>query len=211
MTKKFISFVTITVFIMGLGITPAWSGEDETVANELTILLKASRAVLVQNKPLIKNPQKAGINADKFLSITYNNYEKATGKKFKKGSGNVGKAQDQLIQAIEQVVGDVVSGKDTALDPKGRFLPAIFARIAALSIASANLSLSTVLAVSRRCFAITWAGISRQYTVVSLAIFPFSMLSGRFPAGTFPNYELREYNDALPSNPASNYSIACNQ
>ncbi len=131
MTNKFVSFVIITVFVMGLGITPAWSGEDESVANELTILLKASRAVLVQNKPLIKNPQKAGIGVDKFLSITYSNYEKATGKKFKKASGNVGKAQDQLIQAIKQVVGDVVSGKDKALDPKGRFLPAIFARKAA--------------------------------------------------------------------------------
>ena len=131
MANKFASFVILMGFVMSLGVTPAWSGEDETVANELTILLKSSRAVLVQNKPLIKNPQKAGINVDKFLSITYSNYEKATGKKFKKGSGNVGKAQDQLIKAIEQVVGDVVSGKDTALDPQGRFLPAIFARKAA--------------------------------------------------------------------------------
>ena len=131
MTNKFASFLILTGFILSLGITPAWSSEDETVANELTALLKASRAVLVQNKPLIKNPQKAGINVDKFLAITYKNYEKATGKKFKKGGGNVGKAQDQLITAIEQVVGDVVSGKDTALDPQGRFLPAIFARKAA--------------------------------------------------------------------------------
>ena len=131
MTNKFVSFVILLGFVMGLGVTPAWSGEDEAVANELTTLLKSSRAVLVQNKPLIKNPQKAGISVDKFLAITYSNYEKATGKKFKKGSGNIGKAQDQLIKAIEQVVGDVVSGKDTALDPKGRFLPAIFARKAA--------------------------------------------------------------------------------
>jgi hypothetical protein len=116
---------------MGLGVTPAWSSDDETVANELTTLLKASRAVLVQNKPLIKNPKKASIDVNKFLAITYKNYEKATGKKFKKGSGNVGEAQDKLIQAIEQVVDDVVSGKDTALDPQGRFLPAIFARKAA--------------------------------------------------------------------------------
>lgn len=128
MTNKFISFVILTGFIMGLGVTPAWSGEDEAVANELTTLLKASRAVLVQNKPLIKNPQKAGIDVDKFLSITYSNYAKATGKKFKKGNGSVGQAQDQLIKAIQQVVGDVVSGKDTDLDPQGRFLPAIFAR-----------------------------------------------------------------------------------
>jgi hypothetical protein len=131
MTNKFVSFVILLGFVMGLGVTPAWSGEDEAVANELTTLLKSSRAVLVQNKSLIKNPQKAGINVDKFLAITYSNYAKATGKKFKKGSGNIGKAQDQLIQAIKQVVGDVVSGKDTALDPKGRFLPAIFARKAA--------------------------------------------------------------------------------
>ncbi len=131
MTNKFVSFVILLGFVMGLGVTPVWSGEDEAVANELTTLLKSSRAVLVQNKPLIKNPQKAGISVDKFLAITYSNYEKATGKKFKKGSGNVGKAQDQLIQAIKQVVGDVVSGKDTALDPKGRFIPAIFARKAA--------------------------------------------------------------------------------
>jgi len=118
-------------FVLGTGITPAWSSEDEAVANELTTLLKASRAVLVQNKPLIKDPQKAGIDVDKFLAITYKNYEKATGKKFQKGSGNVGKAQDQLIEAIKQVVGDVVTGKDKALDPQGRFLPAIFARKAA--------------------------------------------------------------------------------
>ncbi len=131
MTNKFVSFVILTVFVMGLGITPAWSGEDQSVADELTILLKASRAVLVQNKPLIKNPQKAGIGVDKFMAFTLGNYEKATGKKFKTGSGNLGKAQSQLIQAIKQVVGDVVSGKDKALDPKGRFLPAIFARKAA--------------------------------------------------------------------------------
>ncbi len=131
MVNKFVSLAILMGFVLSLAVTPAWSGEDEAVANELTTLLKASRAVLVQNKPLIKNPQKAGIGVDKFLSITYNNYEKATGKKFKKGSGNIGKAQDQLIQAIQQVVGDVVSGKDTALDPKGRFLPAIFARKAA--------------------------------------------------------------------------------
>lgn len=128
MTNKFVAIVSFMVFVLGLAATPAWSGEDEAIANELTILLKASRAVLVQNKPLIVNPRKAGISVDKFLSITYSNYAKATGKKFKKGSGNVGKAQDQLLQAIKQVVGDVVSGKDKALDPKGRFLPAIFAR-----------------------------------------------------------------------------------
>lgn len=131
MVNKFVSFIILLGFVLGLAVTPAWSGEDEAVANELTTLLKASRAVLVQNKPLIKNPQKAGIGVDKFLSITYNNYKKATGKKFMKGSGSIGKAQDQLIQAIQQVVGDVISGKDTALDPKGRFLPAIFARKAA--------------------------------------------------------------------------------
>ncbi|MCH8932108.1 MAG: DUF3365 domain-containing protein [Nitrospinae bacterium] len=128
MTNKFVSFVILLAFVLGLAVTPAWSSEDEAIANELTTLLKASRAVLVQNKPLIKNPQKAGIGVDKFLAITYSNYEKATGKKFKKGSGNIGKAQDQLIQAIKLVVEGVVSGKDTALDPQGRFLPAIFAR-----------------------------------------------------------------------------------
>jgi len=131
MINKFVSLAILMGFVLSLAVTPAWSGEDEAVANELTILLKASRAVLVQNKPLIKNPQKAGIGVDKFISITFKNYEKATGKKFKKGSGNIGKAQDQLIQAIKQVVDGVVSGKDTALDPKGRFLPAIFARKAA--------------------------------------------------------------------------------
>ena len=121
MTNKFVSFFILTIFILGLGVTPAWSSDDETVANELTTLLKASRAVLVQNKPLIKNPKKAGIDANKFLAITYKNYEKATGKKFKKDSGNVGEAQDKLIQAIEQVVDDVVSGKDTALDRRDVF------------------------------------------------------------------------------------------
>ncbi len=74
MTNKFVSFAILLAFVLGLAVTPAWSGEDEAVANELTTLLKASRAVLVQNKPLIKNPQKAGIGVDKFLSITYSNY-----------------------------------------------------------------------------------------------------------------------------------------
>ncbi|MFQ5451839.1 MAG: DUF3365 domain-containing protein [Nitrospinaceae bacterium] len=131
MANKFLSFITLLVFLFSLGAVPAWSGEDESIAKELTILLKASRAVLVQNKPLIKNPKGAGIGVDKFLSLTYANYEKATGKKFKMGGGNMGKAQGMLIEAIKGVVGDVVSGKDTALDPKGRFLPAIFARKAA--------------------------------------------------------------------------------
>ncbi len=131
MTNKFVSFVTLMVFVLGFGAAPAWSGDDEAVAKELTILLKASRAVLVQNKPLIKNPTGAGIDVDKFMGFTYANYKKMAGKPFKRMRGPVGKAQSMLILAIKDVVGDVVSGKDKDLDPKGRFLPAIFARKAA--------------------------------------------------------------------------------
>ena len=131
MTNKFVSFVTLMVFVLGFGAAPAWSGEDEKVAKELTILLKASRAVLVQNKPLIKNPTGAGIDVDKFLDFTYANYAKMARKPFKRVRGPVGKAQSMLIMAIQDVVGDVVSGKDKDLDPQGRFLPAIFARKAA--------------------------------------------------------------------------------
>ena len=131
MTNKFVSFVTLMVFVLGFGAAPAWSGDDEAVAKELTILLKASRAVLVQNKPLIKNPTGAGIDVDKFMGFTYANYKKMSGKKFTMARGSVGKAQSMLVLAIKDVVGDVVSGKDKDLDPKGRFLPAIFARKAA--------------------------------------------------------------------------------
>ena len=38
------------------------------------------------------------------------------------------------------------------------------------AVTSANRSVNTSFAVSRRSLAITWAGMSRQYTVVSLAI-----------------------------------------
>jgi len=131
MTNKFVSVVTLLVFVLGFGATPAWSGDDEAVAKELTILLKASRAVLVQHKSLIKNPRGAGIDVDKFMGFTYANYEKMSGHKFKMSRGAVGKAQSMLVLAIKDVVGDVVSGKDKDLDPKGRFLPAIFARKAA--------------------------------------------------------------------------------
>lgn len=131
MTNRIVSFITVVTFVLGLVAVPAWSGEDEGIAKELTVLLKASRAVLVQNKPLIKNPRGSGIGVDKFMGFTYANYEKMAGKKFKMGGGNLGKAQGMLVDAIKGVVGDVVSGKDKKLDPKGRFLPAIFARKAA--------------------------------------------------------------------------------
>ena len=128
MTNKFVSIVTLMVFVLGFGAAPAWSGEDEKVAKELTLLLKASRAVLVQHKPLIKNPMGAGIDVNKFLDFTYANYGKMAGKPFKRVRGPVGKAQSMLILAIQDVVGDVVSGADKKLDPQGRFLPAIYAR-----------------------------------------------------------------------------------
>lgn len=131
MGKKVLSFLMVILFVVSCGVSSAWSSEDEAIAKELTILLKASRAVLVQNKPLIKDPKGAGIGVDKFMDITYANYEKMAGKKFAMGDGNMGKAQGMLVDAIKGVVGDVVSGKDTNLDPKGRFLPAIFARKAA--------------------------------------------------------------------------------
>ncbi len=44
------------------------------------------------------------------------------------GDGDVGEAQGMLVDAIKGVVGDVVSGEDTKLDTKGRFLLTIFAR-----------------------------------------------------------------------------------
>jgi hypothetical protein len=130
MFKRILMLLVGFSLVCGLGLTPAFSG-DEEIAKELTVLLKSSRAVLVQHKPLIKNPTGAGIGVDKFMGFTMANYEKATGGKFKQGEGAMGKAQGQLIDAIKGVVGDVVGGKDKKLDPKGRFLPAIFARKAA--------------------------------------------------------------------------------
>lgn len=131
MMRRAVSFIVLITFSLSLTAVPAWSNEDEGIAQELTVLLRASRAVLVQNKPLIKNPRGAGIGVDKFMEITYANYEKTTGNKFKMGGGDLGGAQGMLIDAIKGVVGDVVSGKDKKLDPKNRFLPAIFARKAA--------------------------------------------------------------------------------
>ncbi len=126
-----VSIFTLFVFIFGLISTQAWANDDEAIAREMTVLLKSSRAVLVQNKSLIKNPTGAGIDVKKFMGFTFANYEKATGKKFAKGAGAMGDAQGKLIQAIEEVVGEVTTGKDKTLDPQGRFLPAIFARKAA--------------------------------------------------------------------------------
>ena len=131
MTKRTVSFITLIMFLISMWAVPAWSGEDENIAKELTVLLKASRAVLVQNKPMIKNPRGAGIDSNKFLEITKANYAKMAGSPFKMGGGNLGKAQGMLLDAIKGVVDDVVSGKDKKLDPKNRFLPAIFARKAA--------------------------------------------------------------------------------
>ena len=131
MIKKFCVLLILFAFIFSFGNTSTWASEDEGIAKELTILLKASRAVLVQNKPLIKDPKGAGIGVDKFTEFTMANYEKMAGSKFKMADGAKGQAQKMLVDAIKGVVGDVVSGKDTKLDPKGRFLPAIFARKAA--------------------------------------------------------------------------------
>jgi len=129
--KKFCVLLIMFAFIFSFGSTSSWAGEDEATAKELTILLKASRAVLVQHKPLIKNPKGAEIGVDQFMGFTMTNYERMTGGKFQMADGAKGQAQKILIDAIKGVVGDVVSGKDTKLDPKGRFLPAIFARKAA--------------------------------------------------------------------------------
>ncbi len=131
MYNRIILLVTLLFFVLSFGVKLVEGGGDEEIAGELTKLLKSSRAVLVQNKPLIKNPTGAGIDTKKFMAITYENYKKSTGNDFAVGSGDKGVAQSFLIKSIEGVVADVVSGKDTALDPKGRFLPAIFARKAA--------------------------------------------------------------------------------
>ena len=137
MTKKFFTFSSLSAFLFVSFFTvgSSWAS-DEEIAKELTVLLKSSRAVLVQNKPLIKDPKGAGISADKFMEITFQNYEKATGKKFKIADGDKGKAQKLLTDSIKQTVADVVAGKDTQLDPQGRFLPAIFARKAASRFSS---------------------------------------------------------------------------
>jgi hypothetical protein len=129
--KKFCVLLMMFALLISFGSTSSWAGEDEEIAKELTILLKSSRAVLVQHKPLIKDPKGAGITVDQFVGFTKTNYAKMTGKKFEMADGGKGQAQKILMDAIKGVVGDVVSGKDTKLDPKGRFLPAIFARKAA--------------------------------------------------------------------------------
>jgi hypothetical protein len=65
------------------------------------------------------------------MELTLANYAKASGKPYAKGSGAMGDAQGKLMEAIRDVVDNVISGKDKELDPQGRFLPAIFARKAA--------------------------------------------------------------------------------
>lgn len=125
------NLVYIMVFTLFLGLVsalPAEADDDEAIAKEIILILKASRAVVVQNKPLIKNPRGAGISAGKFMELTLANYAKASGKPYAKGSGAMGDAQGKLMDAIRDVVYNVVSGKDKELDPQGRFLPAIFAR-----------------------------------------------------------------------------------
>jgi hypothetical protein len=129
--KKFCVLLIMFAFLFSFGSTSSWAGEDEAIAKELTILLKSSRAVLVQHRPLIKDPKGAGIGVDQFIGFTKANYSKMTGTEFTMAGGAKGEAQKILMDAIRGVVGDVVSGKDTKLDPKGRFLPAIFARKAA--------------------------------------------------------------------------------
>ncbi|MGB5830634.1 MAG: hypothetical protein WBG92_01405 [Thiohalocapsa sp.] len=100
----------------------------QEIAEELTVLLKSSRAVLVQNKTIITDPTNAGIDADTFMEMALANYQDATGEPFAvaDGNGNKGEAQQILTDAIKQTVDEVVSGNDTDLDPQGRFLPAIF-------------------------------------------------------------------------------------
>lgn len=104
---------------------------DEDTAKELTMLLKSARAVLVQNKSLITDPQGAGISADRFLDLAYANYKDATDNEFAIADGDKGAAQEMLVAAMKGTVADVVSGADTELSDDGRFLPAIFARKAA--------------------------------------------------------------------------------
>jgi hypothetical protein len=100
---------------------------DEAIAKDLVILFKSARSVFVQNKPLIKNPTGAGIDAGQFITLALANYKKATGTEFRFNKGNV-TPQEMLISAMKSVVHDVVTGKDTDLNPKGYLLPAIFGR-----------------------------------------------------------------------------------
>ncbi len=132
MTRNFFSktFAAACLCIPALASGVAIASDEDT-ARELTVLLKSSRAVLVQNKPLIFDPQGAGISADKFLELAYANYESATGNAFAIGDGDKGAAQEMLVAAIKGTVADVVSGADIELSDDGRFLPAIFARKAA--------------------------------------------------------------------------------
>lgn len=128
MANRIVPFTILISFVLSLWVVPAWSGEDEDIAVELTVLLRSARTVFVQNKSLIKNPRGAGIKVEKFMKLAFSNYKKRTGHDYKKAGGNMGKAQGMITEAIKGVVGDVISGKDKKLDPKGRFLPAIFAR-----------------------------------------------------------------------------------
>ncbi len=130
MRYRVVGIAVLGIFFSSLTVLPV-GANDELIAKEMTILLKSSRAVLVQHKPLIKNPMGAGIDVDKFMGYTMTNYEKATGHKFEVADGDMGNAQEMLTQAIRETVHAVVTGKDKDLDPKGRFLPAIFARKAA--------------------------------------------------------------------------------
>jgi len=70
--SRTVASACLCVPIFTSGVTIA---SDEHTAKELTILLKSSRAVLVQNKTLITDPQGAGITADKFLELALAKYE----------------------------------------------------------------------------------------------------------------------------------------
>ncbi|MGV7222007.1 MAG: c-type heme family protein [Nitrospinales bacterium] len=134
MFNKFIHLSFVSIFFLGLLTSQTWgNSSDEAIAKDLVVLFKSARSVFVQNKPLIKNPTGAGIDADKFITLAMANYKKSTGTEFKMDKGNV-TAQEMLITAMKGVVHDVVTGKDTDLNPKGYLLPAIFGRKAGVRL-----------------------------------------------------------------------------
>ena len=134
MFNKLIHLSFVSIFFLGLLTSQSWANRsDEAIAKDLVVLLKSARSVFVQNKPLIKNPTGAGIDADQFITLAMANYKKSTGTEFVMDKGNV-TAQEMLIKAMKGVVHDVVTGKDTDLNPKGYLLPAIFVRKAGVRL-----------------------------------------------------------------------------
>ena len=113
-------------------VAAATQAENEALANMVTVLFRAARKVVSDNQPLINDPEKGdkGLNAEKVVAATKENFAKAAGKEvdsFAKGS-----LSERTVNAMLQSVGEVVTQNQELINQKGvafkGFIPASFAR-----------------------------------------------------------------------------------